>query len=131
MKQTKKNSDRIETEIKKMKSEYEALRADLTTMKAEAKSITESKANLTKIVKANEKLNNEIEVIQSESMRDNLLFHGIKELPGENCTAIVQTISRSVILTSNPLFVLEKLSMLKMITPLTRNQTMKPPCVRF
>lgn len=95
LKNTKETNKTIESEMKKLKSECVALRTEIASMKAETKIITESKKEITKIVKANEKLNSDIEVIQRESMRDNLLFHGIKESTDEDCVAIVKEICQS------------------------------------
>lgn len=71
MKKTKK---KIESDIKKLATECEALRNDKSFIKRDSKNLSDSKVNLQKIFKANEKLNNDLESIKCESMRDNLLF---------------------------------------------------------
>ena len=65
---------------------------DIDSMKTKTKTLCESKVNFQKIVKANEKLNTEIESIQSETMRDNLLFHGIKGNESKDCVVLIKQI---------------------------------------
>ena len=68
------------------------MRRDLDGAKSDAKKVTETKENFSKIVKANEKLHYEFETIQCESMRDNLLFHGLKEKDEEDCIQLIKRI---------------------------------------
>lgn len=82
----------VDNDIKKLSSLYESLRRDLDGVKSDAKKVTETKENLSKIVKANEKLSYEFENIQCESMRDNLLFHGLKEKVDEDCIQLIKRI---------------------------------------
>ena len=53
---------------------HESLRKDLDCVKSDAKKVTETKESLSKIVKANEKLSYEFEIIQCESMCDNFII---------------------------------------------------------
>ncbi|VDI16694.1 Hypothetical predicted protein [Mytilus galloprovincialis] len=87
----KKKEKKIESDIKKLATECEALRNDMSFIKRDSKNLSDSKVNLQKIFKANEKLNNDLESIKCESMRDNLLFHGIKESEGEDCALIIKS----------------------------------------
>ena len=59
---------------KKLSSLHESLRKDLDCVKSDAKKVTETKESLSKIVKANEKLSYEFEIIQCESMCDNFII---------------------------------------------------------
>ncbi|CAG2202133.1 unnamed protein product [Mytilus edulis] len=86
-----KTNKKIESDIKKLATECEALRNDMSFIKRDSKNLSDSKVNLQKIFKANEKLNNDLESIKCESMRDNLLFHGIKESEGEDCALIIKS----------------------------------------
>ena len=70
---------------------YESLRKDLDGVKSDAKKVTETKENFSKLVKANEKLSYEFETIQRESMRDNLLFHGLNEKE-EDCIQLIKRV---------------------------------------
>ena len=65
---------------------------DIDSMKTKTKTLCESKVNFQKIVKANEKLNTEFESIQSVTMRDNLLFHGIKGNESKDCVVLIKQI---------------------------------------
>ncbi|CAC5419655.1 unnamed protein product [Mytilus coruscus] len=91
IKMHEKTNKKIESDIKTLASEYEALRNDMSFIKRDSKNLSDSKTNLQKIFKANEKLNNYLESIKCESMRDNLLFHGIKESEGEDCALIIKS----------------------------------------
>lgn len=48
-----------------------------------------------KIVKANAKLNSDIEVIVNEAIRDNVLFHGTREREGEDCVTVINQICKN------------------------------------
>ncbi|CAG2235195.1 unnamed protein product [Mytilus edulis] len=91
IKMHEKTNKKIESDIKKLATECEALRNDMSFIKRDSKNLSDSKVNLQKIFKANEKLNNDLESIKCESMRDNLLFHGIKESEGEDCALIIKS----------------------------------------
>lgn len=74
IKMHEKTKKKIESDIKKLATECEALRNDKSFIKRDSKNLSDSKVNLQKIFRANEKLNNDLESIKCESMRDNLLF---------------------------------------------------------
>ena len=82
----------VDNDIKKLSSLYKSLSRDIDGVKSDAKKVTETKENFSKIVKANEKLSHEFETIQSESMRDNLLCHGLKEKEEEDCIQLIKRI---------------------------------------
>ena len=56
------------------------------------KKVTETKENFSKIVKTNENLRYEFEIIQCKSMRDNLLFHGLKKKEEGDCIQLIKRI---------------------------------------
>ncbi|VDI15089.1 Hypothetical predicted protein [Mytilus galloprovincialis] len=75
IKMHEKTNKKVETDLKKLTYDFASLRKEFNSMKTESKNLAESKENLNKIAKANERLNSDLETIQRESMRDNLLFH--------------------------------------------------------
>ncbi|VDI04315.1 Hypothetical predicted protein [Mytilus galloprovincialis] len=90
IKMHEKTNKKVETDLKKLTYDFASLRKEFNSMKTESKNLAESKENLNKIAKANERLNSDLETIQRESMRDNLLFHGIKEVTEEKCADLVK-----------------------------------------
>ncbi|CAG2245738.1 unnamed protein product [Mytilus edulis] len=90
IKMHEKTNKKVESDLKKLTYDFASLRKEFNSMKTESKNLVESKENLNKIAKANERLNSDLETIQRESMRDNLLFHGIKEVTEENCADLVK-----------------------------------------
>ena len=63
----------------------DAIRNEFQKYSLTLKKMSEAKDNVQKIAKENEKLHSEFESIQYESMRDNLLSHGIEEKENEVC----------------------------------------------
>ncbi|VDI50059.1 Hypothetical predicted protein [Mytilus galloprovincialis] len=103
IKMHEKTNKKVESDLKKLTYECASLRKEFDSMKTESKNLAESKENLNKIAKANERLNSDLETIQRESMRDNLLFHGIKEVTEEKCADLVKHVCENNLAIHNDL----------------------------